>query len=360
MEGMLNFAEMFTKILVPGLLVLASSFTSRPSGSFSPYFKDTSDLLIKDSLLTLGVNDPKASLKEIPVVEFTGFGILQEQLHPMAISFTDSYRGSMGKRLASIKEKIQPQFYLIESIFREYDLPGELKYLAIVESQLQTRARSHMGAVGPWQFMPVTARAMGLKVTRYVDERRDLTKSTHAAAKYLRYLFKEYGDWLLVIAAYNGGPGNVNKAIRLSGSRDFWKLQHLLPRESRNHVKKYIATQVIMAGFAGITALTKEESERLQPDLIVTNGIEPDKEGDKATLARPITGRYHSGIIARYLDMDAAEFMALNPGFDRIIATHGTYELRLPADKMETFLARRPEILTESLERLLEGGLGKN
>ena len=162
------------------------------------------------------------------------------------------------------------------------------------------------------------------------------------------------------VAAYNGGPGNVNKAIRLSGSRDFWKLQHLLPRESRNHVKKYIATQVIMAGFAGITALTKEESERLQPELIVTNGIEPAEDSDKATLARPISGRYHSSIIARHLDMDPSDFMALNPGFDRMIATHGTYELRLPADKMETFLARKPEILTESLERLLEGGLGKN
>jgi membrane-bound lytic murein transglycosylase D len=357
---MLNFAEMFTKILVPGLLVLASSFTSRPSGGYSTYLKDTTDLLIKDSLQVKGANDPKAALREIPVEEFTGFGILQEQLHPMAISFTDSYRASMGRRLASIKEKIQPQFYLIESIFNEYELPGELKYLAIVESQLQTRARSHMGAVGPWQFMPVTARAMGLKVTRSIDERRDLTKSTHAAAKYLRYLFKEYGDWLLVIAAYNGGPGNVNKAIRLSGSRDFWKLQHLLPRESRNHVKKYIATQVIMAGFAGITALTKDESERLQPELIVTNGIEPATEGDKATLARPISGRYHSSIIARHLDMDPSDFMALNPGFDRMIATHGTYELRLPADKMETFLARKPEILTESLERLLDGGLGKN
>ena len=102
---------------------------------------------------------------------------------------------------------------------------------------------------------------MGLKVNQYRDERTDYHKSTTAAAKYLKELFSIYGDWLLVIAAYNGGVGNVNSAIRKSHSRNFWDLQYYLPTESRNHVKKFIATHYIMEGDGGITTITKDEAD---------------------------------------------------------------------------------------------------
>src|SRR5690606_4422797 len=100
---------------------------------------------------------------------------------------------------------------------------------------------SWAGASGPWQFMPSTARDFGLVVKPGQDDRRDYIKSTHAAAQYLLQLYRKMHDWLLVIAAYNGGPGRVYEAIKKSGSRNFWELQHYLPEESRNHVKKFIA-----------------------------------------------------------------------------------------------------------------------
>lgn len=348
---------MLMKLLVPALLVLSTSFTLRaaPDSADQPYYKDTADLLRKDSLAAgLNATDPKSRLREIPVEETISLGVGLEDMHPVAIRFTREYETVMGRKLASIGDKVQPQFHVIETILAQYDLPAELKYLAIVESQLESRARSHMGAVGPWQFMPTTARTMGLKVTKYTDERRDLAKSTHAAAKYLRNLYKIYNDWLLVIAAYNGGPGNVNKAITKSGSRNFWELERFLPAESRKHVKKYIATQFIMGGYCGLTALTLAETERFKLNMPTTDGIEPDDVSDIATLSRPISGRYHSSIISKHLEMDVQEFLALNPAFDRIISVKGEFELKLPADKMEIFVTRRSEIISESMEMLLK------
>ena len=108
--------------------------------------------------------------------------------------------------------------------------------------------------------MPATARALGLKVSKRSDERVDYQKSTHAAARHLKDLYNEFGDWLLVIAAYNGGSGNVYSAIRKSGSRNFWNLQYYLPAESRTHVKKFIGTHYIFEGQGGVTTLTKAGS----------------------------------------------------------------------------------------------------
>jgi membrane-bound lytic murein transglycosylase D len=135
-----------------------------------------------------------------------------------------------------------------------------MKYLAVIESDLKTTAVSRVGAKGMWQLMPGTARDLGLKVTKKYDERTHAYKSTVAAAKYLRDLYAEYGDWLLVLAAYNGGPGKVNYAIRKSGSRNFWVLQHYLPAESRGHVKRFIGTHYYFEGKGSITTLTKAEA----------------------------------------------------------------------------------------------------
>ena len=118
-------------------------------------------------------------------------------------------------------------FPVFEEIFDFYGLPPELKYLAVIESALNPRAVSRVGATGMWQFMFGTAKAYGLTVNSTVDERRDPVKSTHAAARYLRDLYNIYGDWTIVIAAYNCGPGNVNKAIRRSGrKRSYWDLYY--------------------------------------------------------------------------------------------------------------------------------------
>lgn len=138
-------------------------------------------------------------------------------------------------------------FPVFEEIFDYYGIPLELKYCAIIESALNPRAVSRAGAAGIWQFMYGTGRMYGLTINSLVDERRDPVKSTHAAARFMRDLYKIYGDWILVIAAYNCGPGNVNRAIRRSGGkRDFWDIYYFLPRETRGHVPAFIAATYTM------------------------------------------------------------------------------------------------------------------
>ena len=195
-------------------------------------------------------------LTETTFAEAPEIGLRKE-----AMNFANTYLAKNSGLLKKIKEKHPSYFRIMDSVFTKYDLPMELKHLAIIESQLNTRARSRVGAVGPWQFMPTTARLFKLKVTARYDERTHFYKSTVAAAKYLRDLHKLFDDWLLVIAAYNSGPGPVYKAIKKSGSRNFWKLQQFLPAETRGHVKKFISTHYYYEGKGGVTTLTKQEAE---------------------------------------------------------------------------------------------------
>ena len=133
-------------------------------------------------------------------------------------------------------------FPMIEDIFDSYGLPAELKYMAVIESALNANAVSRMGATGLWQFMYSTGRMYGLTINSIIDERRDPVKSTHAAAKFIKDLYNIYNDWILVIAAYNCGPGNVNKAIRRSGNKkDYWDIYYRLPRETRGYIPAYVA-----------------------------------------------------------------------------------------------------------------------
>jgi membrane-bound lytic murein transglycosylase D len=162
--------------------------------------------------------------------------------------YMNSYVKENRETLQKIKKNNTSYFKVMDAMFSKYKLPSDLKYLAVVESELKYNAVSKVGAVGYWQFMPETAQLLGLKVSRSNDERKHLYKSTRAAAIYLRDLHNEFGDWLLVLAAYNSGPGPVYKAIRKSGSRDFWKLQAYLPAETRAHVKRIIATRYYFEG----------------------------------------------------------------------------------------------------------------
>ena len=277
--------------------------------------------------------------------ETTKKGSSISDLHPMAIAFVQDYLEDNTERLEKMKGSADAQFRLIDNIFTRYNLPTELKYLAVIESNLKSYATSNKGAVGPWQFMPETGRLMGLKVNASKDERRDLYKSTHAAAKYLRDLYKDLGDWLLVIAAYNGGSARVETAIKKSKSRDFWKLQYYLPAESRNHVKKFIATHYIMEGQGGVTTT-------VAADLPSGSGQVIDEALLAGTESQAITGKYQSMIVAKNLSMDILTFNSLNPGFDVKVSV-GEYTLRLPADKMQLFNANKMQILGESVQFLL-------
>lgn len=182
------------------------------------------------------------------------------RLNKQAGEFTKSYIADNNELLKKIKQNSANSFRIIDGVFSQYNLPLELKYLAVIESELKTTALSHVGARGAWQLMPGTARILSLKVDKKRDERTHLHKSTVAAAKYLRDLYRLFGDWTLVIAAYNSGPGKVYDAIKKSGSRNFWKLQHYLPAETRGHVKKFISTHYYFEGKAGVTTLTKDET----------------------------------------------------------------------------------------------------
>jgi membrane-bound lytic murein transglycosylase D len=161
-----------------------------------------------------------------------------------SLKFVDAYIRKNDEDLALIKRRSSRPFTIMDSVFKLYGLPPELKYLAVIESELKATALSRVGAWGPWQLMAGTARDLGLKVNGRSDERTNYYKSTRAAAKYLRDLHSEFKDWLLVLAAYNAGPLPVYKAIHRSGSRNFWALERYLPKESQLHVRHFIATAV--------------------------------------------------------------------------------------------------------------------
>lgn len=272
------------------------------------------------------------------------------QVNPYAETYMQDYLQIHGKYLQQMKATSLPYFNLIDGILTKYGLPKELKYLAVIESDLKSNALSVVGARGPWQFMSYTAKDYGLKVNQFEDDRTDYYKSTNAAAKYLLSLYKDFKDWLLVIAAYNGGPGRVYSAINKSGSRNFWKLQYYLPEESRNHVKKFIATHFIME-----TGTTEGNFDYKSLNGVGGITTKPNiSEGETTNSTElSLSGRYNAAIIAKNLDMDMKYFNRFNPGFDDMMATDGTYKLRLPNDKMNLFKANKYSILNECVQQLL-------
>lgn len=168
--------------------------------------------------------------------------------NPIVQSFIDLYavrKREMTSRMLGLADLYFPVF---EEYLDKHHMPLELKYLAVVESALNPSARSRAGAVGLWQFMLPTGKMFGLKATSYVDERHDVHLSTEAACKYLKYLYNMYDNWEMALAAYNCGPGNVNKAIRRSGgAKDYWKIYDHLPRETRGYVPAFIAVNYVFA-----------------------------------------------------------------------------------------------------------------
>ncbi len=160
--------------------------------------------------------------------------IIRNHIHVYTIRQREKFRAVLG-----LKDYYFP---MIENVFDSYGIPAELKYMAVIESALNPDVVSRMGATGLWQFMFSTGRMYGLTINSVVDERRDPLKATHAAARYLKDLYSIYNDWVLVIAAYNCGPGNVNKAIRRSGNKkDYWEIYYRLPRETRGYIPMYVA-----------------------------------------------------------------------------------------------------------------------
>lgn len=222
-------------------------------------------------------------------------------------------------------------FPVIEPILDQYDLPLEFKYLAVVESALRPTARSRAGACGMWQFMYATGKMYGLQVTSYYDERQDVIKSTHAACHYFMDLYKIYGNWELVMAAYNCGPGNVNKAIRRSGGKkDYWEIYRYLPRETRGYVPAFIAVNYIMNN------ASLHNIYPVQPQFQFT-------EIDTVHIKEPMD----YDVLSATLDISMEDIATLNPMYrrDRIVEDrHGNRVLVLPKDKVGLYITNEDSI----------------
>jgi membrane-bound lytic murein transglycosylase D len=217
-------------------------------------------------------------------------------------------------------------------------LPLRLKYLPVIESALNPHAVSSMGANGLWQFMYATAKYIGLDISTYIDERRDPHQSTKAAVRYLSDLHDIYEDWLLVIAAYNCGPGNVNRAIRHSGySENFWDVYPYLPRETRGYVPAFIAATHVME---------HHEVYRLYP-----SAVDFPFKSEQVSIEGPMA----LGTLAKGLDMPVAEVQALNPAFKRSFIPGGeqSYDIKLPREKALAFNNQKNRIyaLQDSLSQ---------
>lgn len=218
---------------------------------------------------------------------------------------------------------------LFEDALSAMDLPLELKYLPMIESSLNPTALSRAGASGLWQFMTATGKIYGLEVNSLVDERRDPIKSTWAAVKYLKEMYDIYKDWHLVIAAYNCGPGNVNKAIkRAGGNADYWAIYNYLPKETRGYVPIFIAANYIMNYYCEHNICPMETSIPASTDTIMV---------DK---------RIHFKQIAELCDVSLEEIEGLNPQYKKQVIPGDAKEstLRLPTHSISRFIEQQDTI----------------
>ncbi|MCX6201304.1 MAG: transglycosylase SLT domain-containing protein [Bacteroidetes bacterium] len=278
----------------------------------------------------------------------------QSQINPRAISFVDEYIKKQGKSLEKMKVWGKPYFDLYDQILINYGIPKEMKYLSVIESHLGAGGISWAGAVGPWQLMPGVAKEYGLQVGGYWDQRTDYFKSTHVAARIMKKLYAEFDDWLLVVASYNCGNGCVRSAIRRAKSKDFWQLQYFLPEETRNHVKKFIATHLIFEGAGGFTTMTAAEVAQAKTQIKNTPLTLSAAELAGSALIE-VSGRFNSLVVANELQINIQQFNAWNPGFDKDLAAGEKYAMRISKDKEAVFLAKKNQLLLASVRAIIEG-----
>jgi membrane-bound lytic murein transglycosylase D len=248
----------------------------------------------------------------------------------------------------------KPYFDLYDQILVNYGIPKEMKYLSVIESHLGATVTSWAGAGGPWQIMPGVARQYGLQVGPNIDQRTDYFKSTHVAARIMKQLYTEFSDWLLVVAAYNCGNGCVRSAIRRAKTKDFWQLQNFLPEETRNHVKKFIATHLIFEGAGGFTTMTAAEVAEVKTQINNAPLTLTAQELASSALIE-VSGRFNSLVVANELQINIQQFNAWNPGFDQALAAGEKYAMRISKDKEPVFLAKRNQLLLASVRAIIEG-----
>ena len=272
------------------------------------YLQPDNDCNLKDENVTYPKDVYIERLKRLP-------NVMEMPYNDIVQKFIDRYTGRLRHSVSYMLGASNFYTPIFEEALEAYGLPLELKYLPVIESALNPQATSRVGAAGLWQFMVATGKQYGLEVNSLVDERRDPVKSSYAAAQYLRDLYKIFGDWSLVIAAYNCGPGNVNKAIRRSGGkRDFWAIYRYLPRETRGYVPIFIAANYAMNYAAEHHVCPAEVDVPLVVDTVM------------------VTHRIHFDQLAAVLGVDKEQVRMLNPQYRRDIIPGDLkpYALRLP------------------------------
>ena len=248
----------------------------------------------------------------------------------LILNYIKTYSENRKKLTAKMFNYGKFYFPIFEELLIKHELPLELKYLPIVESALNPKAKSRAGAVGLWQFMPLTGKMMGLEISSFIDQRKDPLLSTEAACLYLKKLFSIYDDWNLALAAYNAGPGNLNKAIRRSGGEtDYWKVRPFLPKETQNYIPAFTAVNYMM-NYNYIGDQTAEELPFIYCDI--------------DTLL--VNDRITFETLEEWLSYDIEKISFLNPSYNEGIIPKSItkHSLCLPSFLISDFLMQQDSI----------------
>ena len=320
------------------------------------YTNDVTDSLLSIWYLHRQTRDnPQGDGYDMDSVRFTSEvpdKVLIERLEKMNSFIRLPYNETVKNYMVLYAEKIPTkigqmlglaQYYMpiFEEAFRKYGLPLELKYMAIIESALNPVAVSRVGATGMWQFMHATARNYGLKIDSYIDERMDPVASVDAAARYLRDAYRIFGDWSLAISSYNCGSGNVNKAIKRSGRRDFWSIYPYLPRETRGYVPA-------MVGAMYAVNYAKEYGLEATPVQIPVHV-------DTFMVNKNVHFRQISDVLGIPID----DLRDLNPQYykDIVPGAQGEQVLRLPFNYSNAFLDMQDSIYRYKADQMFSGSV---
>lgn len=263
--------------------------------------------------------------------------VIEMPYNEVVQKFIDMYSGRLRNSVAYMLAASNFYMPIFEEALESCGVPLELKYLPVIESALNPKATSRVGAVGLWQFMLNTGKVYDLEVNSLIDERRDPIKASYAAARYLKDLYAIYGNWPLVIAAYNCGPGNINKAIHRAGEeKDYWKIYNYLPKETRGYVPAFIAANYIMNYYCDHNICPLESRLPAQTDTIQINK------------------NLYFEQISELCNVSISELEALNPQYKThlIPGEGGECTLRLPSTSVGSFISQQDTIYNHRIEEL--------
>lgn len=263
--------------------------------------------------------------------------VMEMPYNEIVRKFIDMYTGKLRKQVSFMLGASNFYMPLFEEALDAYNVPMELKYLPIIESSLNPQATSPVGAAGLWQFMVGTGKQYGLETNSIVDERRDPIKATWAAARYLKDLYTIYQDWNLVIAAYNCGPGNINKAIRrANGAKDYWAIYNYLPQETRGYVPAFIAANYVMNYYCDHNICPMEAEIPQNTDTVQVNKS------------------LHFEQISDICGISVDQIRSMNPQYkiNIIPGDNGPCTLRLPRNYISTFIDSQDTIYNHRADEL--------